>query len=66
MAAKSRMEKYKSKIENLILKGVSIRSAWRLINADLPEEGKISYNAFYHFVKKAWINILVFILGIKF
>ena len=52
MAAKSRMEKYRSKIENLILKGVSIRSAWRLINADLPEEGKISYNAFLHFVNK--------------
>ncbi len=53
MAAKSRMEKYKNEIQNLILKGVSIRSAWRLINADLPEEGKISYNAFYHFVRNA-------------
>ncbi len=52
MAAKSRMEKYKKEIRNLILKGVSIRSSWRLINADLPEEGKISYNAFLHFVKK--------------
>ena len=52
MAAKSRMERYKNKIENLILKGVSIRSAWRLINADLPEEGKISYNAFLHFVNR--------------
>ena len=51
MAAKSRMEKYKNEIENLILKGVSIRSAWRLINADFSEDGKISYNAFYHFVK---------------
>ena len=53
MAAKSRMEKYKNEIQNFILKGVSIRSAWRLINADLPEEGKISYNAFYHFVRNA-------------
>ena len=53
MAAKSRMEKYKNEIENLILKGVSIRSAWRLINADLPEECKISYNAFYNFVRNA-------------
>jgi hypothetical protein len=52
MAAKSRMEKYKNEIKNLILKGVSIRSAWRLINADLPEEGKISYNAFLHFVNR--------------
>lgn len=51
MAAKSKMEKYKKEIENLIIKGVSIRSAWRLINADLPKEGKVSYNAFYHFVK---------------
>ena len=57
MAAKSRMEKYKKEIENLISKGVSIRSAWRLINADLPEEGKISYNAFYHFIKKNKINL---------
>ena len=53
MAAKSRMKRYKKEIRNLILKGVSIRSSWRLINADLPEEGKISYNAFYHFVKNA-------------
>jgi hypothetical protein len=51
MAAKSRMEKYKSEIKNLIDKGASVRSTWKIINADLPEEGKISYNAFLHFVK---------------
>lgn len=52
MAAKSRMEKYKKEIESLILKGVSVRSAWKIINFDLPEKVKISYNAFYHFVNK--------------
>ncbi|MBP9491038.1 MAG: hypothetical protein KBE77_06280 [Aliarcobacter sp.] len=52
MAAKSRMEKYRLEIENLIKIGVSIRSAWRLINVNLPEEGKISYNAFLHFVNR--------------
>lgn len=51
MAAKSRMEKYRKEIENLIIKGVSIRSAWIIINSNVPEEGKISYTAFFHFVK---------------
>ncbi|QEZ89310.1 hypothetical protein ACIB15232_1198 [Aliarcobacter cibarius] len=57
MAAKSRMEKYRLEIENLMKIGVSIRSAWRLINVNLPKEGKISYNAFYHFIKKNKINL---------
>jgi len=57
MAAKSRMEKYRLQIVDLIYKGVSIRSAWRLINVNLPKEGKISYNAFYHFIKKNKINL---------
>ena len=52
MAAKSRMEKYRLQIVDLIYKGVSVRSTWRIINADLPEEGKISYNAFLHFVNR--------------
>ena len=51
MAKKSRMEYFKKEIEELIRKGVSIRSAWKLINADLPEYAKISYNAFFRFVK---------------
>lgn len=53
MAAKSRMEKYRGEIKNLIDKGASVRSTQKIINADLPEEGKISYNAFYYFVKNA-------------
>ena len=52
MAAESRMEKYRLQIVDLIYKGVSVRSTWRIINADLPEEGKISYNAFLHFVNR--------------
>jgi len=50
MAAKSRIIKFKDEIENLITIGVSIRSAWKIINKKLHEDGKISYNAFYHFV----------------
>jgi hypothetical protein len=46
------MEKYRLQIVDLIYKGVSVRSTWRIINADLPEEGKISYNAFLHFVNR--------------
>lgn len=52
MAKKSRMEYFRKEIEELIKKGVSIRSAWRIINADLPDYAKISYNAFLNFVKK--------------
>lgn len=52
MAAKSKLEKNKLEIYDLITKGVSIRSSWVLINHALPFESKISYNAFYHFVKK--------------
>lgn len=52
MAAKSRMEKYKSEIKDLIHRGASIRSTWKIINSNLPIEGKISYSAFLHFVNK--------------
>jgi len=51
MAKKSRMEYFRPEIEELIKKGVSIRSAWKIINADLPDYAKISYNAFFRFVK---------------
>ena len=52
MAAKSRMEKYRLQIIDLIRRGASIRSTWAIINSNLPDEGKISYNAFLHFVNK--------------
>jgi hypothetical protein len=51
MAAKSRMEKYRYQIIDLIRRGASIRSTWAIINSNLPDEGKISYTAFFHFVK---------------
>ncbi|MFK5937619.1 MAG: hypothetical protein QM497_04390 [Sulfurimonas sp.] len=52
MAAKSRMEKYMVQILDLISRGASVRSTWKIINSNLPEEAKISYNAFLHFVNK--------------
>ena len=51
MAKKSRMEYFRSEIEELIKKGVSIRSIWKIINANLPDYAKISYSAVYHFIK---------------
>lgn len=50
MAAKSKMEQFKEEIKNLINMGVSVASACKIINAKLPDEAKISYNAFLHFV----------------
>lgn len=52
MAAKSRMEKYKSEIKSLISCGASITSTWKIINSKIHADGKISYTAFYHYVKK--------------
>jgi len=52
MAAKSKLERYKQEISDLIGKGVSIRSAWKIINSGFSLESQISYNAFFHFVKK--------------
>lgn len=51
MAKKSKMEYFRTEIEELIKKGVSIRSAWKIINSELPDYAKISYSAFFHFVK---------------
>ena len=51
MAAKSKMEIFRGEIEDLINRGASIRSTWRVINSHLPKEANISYNAFFHFVK---------------
>jgi len=48
---RSRMEYFREEIEDLIEKGVSIRSAWKIINADLPEYAKVSYVTFYRYVK---------------
>lgn len=52
MAAKSKMEKYRSEIRELINCGASITSTWKIINSKLHVDGKISYTAFYHYVKK--------------
>lgn len=51
MARYSKMEKFRAQIREYINIGVSIRSAQRLINSQLPEKAKISYTAFYHFCK---------------
>ena len=52
MAAKSKFEKHKPEIKSLLTRGASIRSAWRIVNSSLPIEAKMSYTAFFHFVKK--------------
>ena len=52
MAAKSRIEKYKKEIINLLDRGASIRSTWKIVNSTIHEDGKISYNAFLHFIKR--------------
>ncbi len=52
MAIYSKMDKFRGQIVYFISRGSSIRSAWKIINSHLPEEGKISYNAFHHFVTK--------------
>lgn len=52
MAIYSKMEKFRGQIAYIINRGSSIRSAWRMINSHLPQEAKIGYNAFYHFVTK--------------
>ena len=56
MAAKSRMEKYRYQIIDLIKRGASIRSTWAIINSHIPDEEKISYTAFFHFVDKHCSN----------
>ncbi|MBW6487473.1 hypothetical protein [Sulfurimonas sp.] len=52
MAAKSKLEKYRYEIQDLIDKGVSIRSTWKIINSYLSEDAKMSYSSFYHFAKQ--------------
>jgi len=51
--SKSRLDYFKSEIEDLILnKGVSIKSAWKIINSNIPEFAKISYQGFHYYVRK--------------
>ena len=52
MAKSSKFERYKIEIEYLLGIGISIKSAWKIINYSLPEEAKMSYSAFFHYVKK--------------
>lgn len=52
MAAKSKFEKYKLESTDLLNRGASIRSTWKVINSYLPEEARMSYTAFFHYVKK--------------
>lgn len=54
MALKSQLENHKSEISELLGKGVSIRSAWRIIIYErrIKNQKEISYNAFLHFVNK--------------
>jgi len=52
MANKSRIDKFELEVKELIEIGVSIRSAWKIINSKLSNDGKISYSAFYHFSRR--------------
>ena len=52
MAKSSKLERYRVEIEYLLDIGISIKSAWKIINHSLPEEARISYSAFFHYVKK--------------
>jgi hypothetical protein len=52
MGLKSKLENYKKDITDLLEKGVSIRSAWRIIVYEMPSNKKISYNAFRHFIHR--------------
>jgi hypothetical protein len=52
MAAKSKFEPFKMEIKSFLDKGASLRSTWKMINSSLPVEARMSYTAFFHFVKK--------------
>ncbi|OHE11197.1 MAG: hypothetical protein A2525_03790 [Sulfurimonas sp. RIFOXYD12_FULL_36_11] len=56
MAKKSKLEYFKSEIEELLKKGTSIRSAWKIINYDLPDYAKISYSTFRRFIQNDIIS----------
>jgi hypothetical protein len=48
---KSKMDNYKTKIIELLNKGVSKKSAWKLINSDALPSDKITYEGFLYFIK---------------
>ncbi|QOP43632.1 hypothetical protein FJR45_06580 [Sulfurimonas sediminis] len=48
---KSRMDNYKNQIIDLLNKGISKKSAWKLINSDALPSDKITYEGFLYFVK---------------
>jgi hypothetical protein len=48
---KSKMDNYKIQIMELLNKGVSKKSAWKLINSDALPSDKITYEGFLYFVK---------------
>ena len=45
------MDNYKTKIIELLNKGVSKKSAWKLINSDALPSDKITYEGFLYFIK---------------
>jgi len=49
---KSRMEYFRKDIEKYLNIGVNIRNIWKIINAELPQHSKITYQGFYKYVKK--------------
>lgn len=49
---KSKMEKYKMQIKDLLSKGITVRATWKIINAEIPSYDKVSYAAFLNFVNK--------------
>jgi len=48
---KSRLDRYKTEIKSLLDKGVSVRSAWSIINSELDQADKITYSGFLYYVK---------------
>ena len=59
MAAKSRMEKYRYQIIDLIKRGASIRSSWAIINSNLPDVQKTL--TFEHRFQKHLNSVYTFI-----
>lgn len=48
---KSRLDRYKTEIKSLLDKGVSVRSAWSIINSELDQADKITYSGFLYYAK---------------
>lgn len=49
----SKLIYFKKEIEYYLEIGVNIKGTWRIINAKLPSYSKITYQAFYNYVKKS-------------